>query len=91
MGRSLYHQAAKGGYDRLGDMNQEEFNKLQEHNVFRVHYHNYEVDEYGLYVNADMVQDAANAIINAEPFNAYLVLLLFRIATIPEQGAFLLW
>lgn len=91
LGRSLYYQDAKGGYERLGDMNQEEFKRLKELDVFRIHYFNYEADEYGFYVEPDFLQDAANAIIKAEPFDADLMLLLFRIATVPQQGAFLIW
>lgn len=91
MGRSLHYQDEKNAYQPLGDMNAEEFKTLKELGVFRVHYFNYEADEYGLYVQPDFIQDAANVIIKAEPFDADLMLLLFRIATVPQQGAFLLW
>lgn len=91
MGRLLYYQDAKGAYQPLGDMNTAEFDKLRELDVFRVHYHNAEAEEYGLFIEQDAIDDAAKALIESDRFDGNLLLLLFRLATWPQQGAFLLW
>ena len=81
----------EGKYERLGDMNEAEYKKLRELKVFRLQYHDKETDECGLFVRRDNLQDAAQALCNADPFNAELMILLFHIATKTKGGAFLLW
>jgi len=91
VGRSLNYQDAHGAFQPIGDMNEAEFERLKEMYVFRVHYFNHEANEYGLYVNEDMINDAATMLCSEEPVNADLMLLLFRIATWPQQDAFFIW
>lgn len=91
MGRSLTFVNDKGEYERLGDMNEAEYKTLRKLKVFRLQYHDKETDECGLFVHRDNLQDAAQALCNAEPFDAALTLLLFHIATRTKGGDFLLW
>lgn len=71
-------------------MNAAEFNKLIRLDVFRIHYRT-ENDEYGLFIDTESLDNAVQALCNEQPINSDLMLLLFRIATWPQQGAFLLW
>lgn len=92
MGRSLYYQDAKGAYERLGDMNKAECDRLLGYNVFSVSYTNLDKNEVGFHRNDNSTLDeAAQFLSDEEPANGVVMLLLYRLRAWTDEGAFLLW